>query len=129
MHAIELTRPGNAFDTSALRDLPEPHPPGPQDVLLSVEYAVINPSDFVCARGTYPGITFPYIGGIEGLGRVLERGANVAHLNIGDLVLLPPETGTWRQRFTVPAADLWALPEGDAQQLAQPPISPPAFVR
>jgi len=70
----------------------------------------------------------PLIPGGEGVGRIVQRGAGVTQLNVGDRVLLPGP-GTWRERFRVPARSLIALPEGvDPQQLAMLRVNPPTAI-
>src|SRR5262249_15297105 len=40
------------------------------------------------------------------------NGQGVEHLKIGDRVLVPLYSGSWRERLVAPAAGLSALPEG-----------------
>ena len=60
----------------------------------------------------------PSVAGNEGVGRVLALGSDVEHLKIGDHVLIPLYSFSWRERLVVPAARLFALPHGDLRQLA-----------
>jgi alcohol dehydrogenase, propanol-preferring len=64
--------------------------PGPDDVLLEVEACGVCHSDLHVAEGDQPplkAITKPHlIPGHEVVGRVVERGANVTHLALGDRV-------------------------------------------
>ena len=65
------------------------------------------------------------IGG-EGVGRVIAVGAGVENVKVGDRVLAPLSSFTWRERMVVPASGLFALPPGaDPQQLSMLAINPP----
>jgi NADPH:quinone reductase-like Zn-dependent oxidoreductase len=108
-------------------DIPEPETPGPNQVLIGVEFSPINPSDLLLARGIY-GIrpALPTVMGGEGVGRVLAVGAGVANVNVGDRVLAPLSSFTWQERMIIPASGLFALPPGaDPQQLSMLAINPP----
>src|SRR2546427_6821738 len=52
-------------------------------------------------------------------------GGGVDHLNVGDRVLVPLYSFSWRERLVAPAAGLFALPEADPRQLAMLGINPP----
>ena len=61
------------------------------------------------------------------LGRVLAAGTDVSNAKVGDRVLLPLYSHTWRERVVVPSNGLVFLPpEADVQQLAMLRINPPA---
>jgi NADPH:quinone reductase-like Zn-dependent oxidoreductase len=55
----------------------------------------------------------------------LAIGRGVDHLKVGDRVLVPLYSGSWRERLVAPAAGLFALPEADPRQLAMLGINPP----
>lgn len=106
---------------------PDPGEPGADEVVIEAELAPINPSDLLNIQGLYGAQRpkLPLVPGGEGVGRIVQRGAAVTHLNVGDRVLLPGP-GTWRERFRVPARTIFALPEGvDPQQLAMLRVNPP----
>jgi NADPH:quinone reductase-like Zn-dependent oxidoreductase len=64
--------------------------------------------------------------GNEGVGRVLARGKAVTHLKVDDRVVIPPAYTSWRERVTLPANELFALPaNADPQQLSMLYINPP----
>jgi NADPH:quinone reductase-like Zn-dependent oxidoreductase len=68
----------------------------------------------------------PAIGGSEGVGRVAGVGDQVNHLTMGDVVMLPPGSGTWRTHMNADAASLIALPaEADPVQLSMLTVNPP----
>lgn len=125
MRAIQLLKYGNPAEDLQLVELPEPPPPpGPGEALIGVEYAPVNLNDLLLARGAYahkPAL--PAVIGNEGVGRVIATSAS--HLRVGDRVLLPLSSWTWRERMVVPTKDLFALPDADPQQLAMLGINPP----
>ncbi len=100
--------------------------PAAGQVLLKVLAAPINPSDVLTLTGAY-GILppLPAIGGSEGVGRVEALGEGVSQLNVGQLVLLTPGSGTWVTHQLATASKLIALPEADPQQLAMLTVNPP----
>lgn len=75
--------------TLSVEEVPRPAP-GPDDVLIEVEVCGVCHSDLHVAEGDQPAlkaVTKPdLIPGHEVVGRVVERGANVTHLAIGDRV-------------------------------------------
>ena len=71
MRAVQLTAFGNPVDGLEYVDIPEPDAPGPNQVLIGVEFSPINPSDLMLAQGIYafrPAL--PTVIGNEGVGRV-----------------------------------------------------------
>jgi NADPH:quinone reductase-like Zn-dependent oxidoreductase len=118
----------NPVDVLELIDLPEPQPPGPGEVLIGVEFAPVSHNDLLLIRGTFhyqPAL--PALVGNEGVGRVLAAGTDVSNIKVGDRVLLPLYSHTWRERVVVPSNGLVPLPpEADVQQLAMLRINPPA---
>jgi NADPH:quinone reductase-like Zn-dependent oxidoreductase len=127
MHAVQLTSFGNPVDGLEYVEIPEPDAPGLNEVLIGVEFSPINPNDLMVAQGTYavrPAL--PAVIGNEGVGRVLATGPGVESVKIGDRVLAPLGSFTWRERMVIPAGGLAALPlESDPQQLAMLAINPP----
>jgi len=117
--------------------------PVPQDVIEAVEFdlpelaggqvlvevlaAPINPSDVLTLTGEYGTLPpLPAVGGNEGVGRVLEVGADVSNLKSGQTVLLPVGCGTWTTHLVADAKALMALPEGaDPRQLSMLTVNPP----
>jgi NADPH:quinone reductase-like Zn-dependent oxidoreductase len=68
----------------------------------------------------------PAVIGNEGVGRVLAVGAGVESVKVGDRVLAPLSSSTWRERMVIPAGGLSALPpDAGPQQLAMLGINPP----
>src|SRR6266478_1455573 len=127
MRAVQLTAFGNPVDVLECVDIPEPDTPGPNQVLIGVEYSPINPNDLMVAQGIYAfRPPLPAVIGNEGVGRVLAIGPAVESVKVGDRVLAPPGSFTWRERMVVSAGGLSALPpDADPQQLAMLAINPP----
>jgi len=75
-----------------IEDVPTPSP-GPEEVLIKIEAAGVCHSDLHIAEGDWPQLaTFvkrPLVLGHEVVGRVVERGAGVQHLDVGDRVGVP----------------------------------------
>ncbi|MFP3558792.1 zinc-dependent alcohol dehydrogenase family protein [Paraburkholderia sp. SIMBA_049] len=126
MRAIQNTAFGNPVETLSLVDLPEPTAPGPDEVLIAMEYAPINGNDLaVIANRFVYSTALPSVVGNEGVGRILQVGSNVSNVKVGDRVLPPLYALTWRERLTIPASGLFALPaDVDPQQLAMLRINP-----
>ena len=53
MRAVQLTAFGNPVDGLEYVDIPEPDAPGPNQVLIGVEFSPINPNDLMVAKGIY----------------------------------------------------------------------------
>jgi NADPH:quinone reductase-like Zn-dependent oxidoreductase len=127
MRAVQLTAFGNPVDGLECVDIPEPDTPGPNQVLIGVEYSPINPNDLMVAQGIYAfRPPLPAVIGNEGVGRVRAVGPGVESVRLGDRVLAPLSSFTWRERMVISADGLSTLPaDADPQQLAMLAINPP----
>ena len=127
MRAVQLNSFGNPVDGLECVDIAEPDAPGPNQVLIGVEFSPINPNDLMVAQGIYAfRPPLPAVIGNEGCGRVLALGPGVASVKVGDRVLAPLSSFTWRERMVVSADGLSALPpDADPRQLAMLAINPP----
>src|SRR5712671_13387 len=127
MRAVQLTAFGNPVDGLEYVDIPEPDAPGANQVLIGVEFSPINPNDLMVAQGIYAyRPPLPTVIGNEGVGRVLAVGPGVESVKVGDRVLAPLSSFTWRERMVISAVDLSTLPsDADPQQLAMLAINPP----
>src|SRR6202045_4288387 len=127
MLAVQRTAFGNPVDGVKYVDISEPDAPGPNQVLIGVEFFPIDPSDLLLAQGIYayrPAL--PTVLGNEGVGRVLAVGPGVENVKVGDRVLAPLSSFTWRDRMVISAGGLFTLPpDADPQQLAMLAINPP----
>lgn len=126
MRAIQISAFGDPREVARLVELPDPATPGPDEALVEVEYAPINPSDLLLIRGLY-GVrpSLPATVGSEGVGRVRAVGSRVRELAVGDRVLLPRQSFAWQELMLAPAKDLFAVPDGDPQQLSMLAVNPP----
>jgi NADPH:quinone reductase-like Zn-dependent oxidoreductase len=101
---------------------------GGDDILVEMEAAPVNPSDFLLIRGGYglrPQLPSP-VGG-EGVGRVIDAGGTAGTPLVGRRVVILPtyEQGTWAD--TVATSHRNVVPVGedaDPLQLAMLPINP-----
>jgi NADPH:quinone reductase-like Zn-dependent oxidoreductase len=123
---LVLTQFGEPVDAVALREDATPEP-GSGEVVVRMEAAVINPSDFLLIRGAYfarPHL--PAAVGSEGVGVVVDAGDNADRDLIGKrVILLPTYThGTWAQRVVAAQDDVVPVGDGDPLQLAMVPINP-----
>jgi NADPH:quinone reductase-like Zn-dependent oxidoreductase len=127
MRAVQLTAYGNPVEGLKYVDIPAPGAPGPNQVLIGVEFCPINPSDLLLAQGIYalrPAL--PTVIGNEGVGRVLKVGPGVRNVKAGDRVGAPLSSFTWREQMVLAADGLFALPpDADPRQLAMLAINPP----
>src|SRR5438309_6553614 len=90
MRQLQLIAHGEPSDVVELNTVSEPAL-GHEDVLISMEAAPINPSDFLFVRGMY-GVraVFPSSVGAEGVGRVAKIGSKVDPALRGKRVLILP---------------------------------------
>src|ERR1035437_2749566 len=101
-----------------LADAPDPVPQ-PEEVILQVHYAALNPADRYLAENQYPAKPrLPHILGRDGVGTVVQVGSGVAEVRVGDRrAILRGEVGgnrpgTFAQRVAVPARNLVKFPAG-----------------
>ena len=127
MRQLQILAHGEPSDVIELNTVSEP-PLGQEDVLISMEAAPLNPSDFLFVRGTY-GLrpTFPSSVGAEGVGRVAKIGSKVDVALQSKRVLVIPtyEQGTWADEVAVPVQNIVPMSEeGDPLQLSMIGINP-----
>jgi mitochondrial enoyl-[acyl-carrier protein] reductase / trans-2-enoyl-CoA reductase len=123
--AVVYETHGNPTDVvrGEIRPWPEP---AADEAVVEMRAAPINPADLNAIEGKYPiRPSLPATPGFEGAGVVVELGANVDALNLGALVILPHNLGTWRQAMAVKADELIVVPpEIDPIQAAMLKINP-----
>ena len=118
MRQLQLMAHGEPSDVIKLTTVAEPVL-GPEEVLVSMEAAPLNPSDFLLVRGMYgvrPALPSPI--GAEGVGRVTKTGSKVDGSLPGKRVMIVPsyEQGTWAEQVVVPVRNIVPL-SGDADPL------------
>src|SRR6266849_5789350 len=88
MRAVQLTAYGNPVEGLNYADIPAPEGPGPNQVLIGIEFSPLNPSDLLLARGIYAlRPPLPTVIGNEGVGSVLAVGSGVENVKVSDRVL------------------------------------------
>jgi NADPH:quinone reductase-like Zn-dependent oxidoreductase len=127
MRQLQLVAHGEPSDVIELNTVAEPAL-GQEDVLISMEAAPLNPSDFMLVRGIY-GVrpAFPFSLGSEGVGRVTQTGSKVDVALQGKRVLILPtyEQGTWADQVVVPVRNVVLMSdEADPLQLSMIGINP-----
>jgi trans-2-enoyl-CoA reductase len=113
--------------TEVLRVEKQPWPqPGPEEAVVQMRAAPINPADLNAIEGKYPlRATLPATPGFEGAGVIVDLGSIVTKVAQGALVILPHNLGTWRDAVAVKAAELVAVPpEIEPTQAAMLKINP-----
>jgi NADPH2:quinone reductase len=89
MRAMAATRFGPP-EVLKLQEMPEPRP-GPEDLLIEVHAAGVNPVDFKICRGAFrEGRVLPFIPGYDVSGVVRDMGSAVRDFKIGDPVYASP---------------------------------------
>lgn len=102
MPAIQISSLGNPTDVLELIDIPEPPQPDAGQAFIGVEFAPINHNDLLLIKGTFHYTpSLPTVVGNEGVGCVLALGPRVSTVKVGDRVLLPLYSNTWRERVLV----------------------------
>jgi NADPH:quinone reductase-like Zn-dependent oxidoreductase len=127
MRQLQLMAHGEPSDVIELNRVSEPTL-GEEDVLISMEAAPLNPSDFLFVRGMY-GVrpAFPSSVGAEGVGRVAKIGSKVDVALQGKRVLIIPtyEQGTWADQVVAPVRNIVPMSdEADPLQLSMIGINP-----
>jgi mitochondrial enoyl-[acyl-carrier protein] reductase / trans-2-enoyl-CoA reductase len=103
---------GNPADVLRVESRPWPTP-APDEAVVKMRAAPINPADLNQIEGKYPvRRELPATPGFEGAGVVVDLGANVTNVAVGDLVILPHNVGTWRDAVAVKTEDLVVVPGG-----------------
>jgi NADPH:quinone reductase-like Zn-dependent oxidoreductase len=126
MKAVQIKSHGDPLDVLEVVDVPEPKAPGVNEALIGIELAALSKYDLLSiSKALGEGPALPTFVGTEGFGRVLAVGRDVENVKVGDRVLAPPLSQTWREKMIVPASGLFPLPEGDPYQLSMLGSNPP----
>lgn len=126
---VELSKLGNPADVLEVK-LEKSRSLESGEVRVKVLATPIHPSNLLQISGNY-GVdpALPSTPGSEGVGRVVETSAQVAHLHVGQLVLLIGG-GTWREEIVAPASHFVPLPDlgspetGTIEQLSMSVVNP-----
>ena len=116
-------------DRLSLTQVADPQP-GPEQVLLRIRFAALNPADAFLAQAMYPAKPpLPHVLGRDGVGDVLSTGPGVENVRVGQTVgLLCGSTGvenwgTLAEKTVVPAANVVSVPEGwTLEEMAGAPL-------
>jgi trans-2-enoyl-CoA reductase len=102
---------GNPAEVLRVVDCPW-RDPAPNEVVVKMSAAPINPADLNSIEGKYPiKAELPATPGMEGAGIVIEAGSAVRDLAVGTQVILPHSFGTWREVAVIAADKLVAAPK------------------
>ena len=138
MKAVSYSQHGGP-EVLELVDLADPEP-GPADVVVEVAATALNRLDLVQRAGYYtlPGYTLPHVAGMDIAGTVVDVGAAVTGVAVGDRVVVDPSlagvtgdsklagmgdlhgalgvlggtvAGGYAERCLVPASHVYAVPD------------------
>src|SRR6478752_1698102 len=102
---------GNPADVLQVVDLPLAEP-APNEVVVKMAAAPINPADLNSIEGKYPiKPALPATPGMEGAGTIVGVGSAVRDFAVGTQVILPHSFGTWREVAVIAAEKLVAVPK------------------
>ncbi len=104
--------------------------PGPEQVLLRVRFAALNPADAFLAQALYPARPpLPHILGRDGVGEVLAVGPGVEKVRMGETVGVLPGSmgveiwGTLAEKVVIPTANIALVPQGwSLEEMAGAPL-------
>jgi NADPH2:quinone reductase len=108
-------------DVLRYEDVPDPvcHPQG---VVIRVEAVSIEGGDTL-NRGGGQMAGSPHIVGYQAAGEIVEIGAEVAHLKVGQKVVTVNAFGSHAELRAVPARNAWPIPQGfDVQKASAIPV-------
>jgi NADPH:quinone reductase-like Zn-dependent oxidoreductase len=110
MQAVFIEKAGGPLAVRVIK-IPEP---GPNEVLIKMSAAPVNPSDLARIRNVPSGYNLAtYIPGLEGSGRVVAAGKGILpHLWLGKRVACSPEyhtSGTWAEYMVTSAVKCFPL--------------------
>jgi NADPH:quinone reductase-like Zn-dependent oxidoreductase len=130
MKAIHLTAYGNPAQNLRMVEVSEPNAPSASEALVRMEYAPINDSDLLLAKGVYfLNPKLPSVIGGEGAGIVEAIGPGVTSVKVGDRVTIPFRTFTWSEKVLAPAGGLFVVPPSiDAKTASMLNIDPTTAV-
>ena len=104
-------------------------PLGSNEVRLRVHAATVNPTDTMLRAGDYlqyyPDEPLPWVPGMEVAGEVVEVGADVTHLRVGEVAMgVVAPHGAYREEIVMPGNSVVPAPRGvDAVAAATVPMN------
>ena len=109
-------------------DLP---PIEPNQVLVEMKAAPINPADINVLEGKYPiRSPLPAVVGNEGVGVIAQTGGAVSNLRVGQYVISLDRVGSWCEAYVTDASNLIPLPDDmPLEQAAMLSVNPPTAWR
>ena len=114
MRAVQYHEHGDA-DVLGVEDIARPAP-DPEEVLVEMRAASVNPVDVMIRAGEYGDIPLPSVPGGDGAGVVVETGSAVTRFSEGDRVFASGMDralgGTFAEYAAVPETKLAVLPDG-----------------
>ncbi|KAG2145480.1 uncharacterized protein EDB93DRAFT_1087070 [Suillus bovinus] len=138
--AIVYNTNGDPARVLSAFSFPELPPPPPDTVNIRFLLAPINPADINVIEGVYPMKPEPdvflsqakdhplFVGGNEGLGKVIDVGEGVVGLQKDDwVVMTKAQSGTWSSAKNVALSDVLKVPKQDLSeaQAATITVNPP----
>jgi NADPH2:quinone reductase len=117
MRAIVCRALSADIATLKLEDVTLP-PPGPGEVRVRMRAAAVNFPDILTVQGKYqhkPAL--PFTPGVEGAGDVIAVGQGVAHVRVGERVIVGG-IGCFAEEVQVAATQLRAIPDGVGYDVA-----------
>src|ERR1700676_185862 len=97
----------------ALREVPDPAPPGPGEVQVRIAARGVQYVDVLMLAGKYQFRPEPpFIPGNEGAGEVVAVGQGVAGFRLGDRIMSRPRLGAFAQLGNSKAEDCDPVPDG-----------------
>ena len=126
MKTIHLTAYGDPAQSLRTVEVSEPNAPSASEALVRMEYAPVNSSDLLLAKGFYfVNPKLPSVIGGEGAGIVEAIGPGVTSVKVGDRVTIPFGTFTWSEKVLAPAEGLFVVPPSiDAETASMLNINP-----
>lgn len=125
-HALVLHQTGKPNEAIRYEEwsLPELQP---NQVLIEMKAAPINPADINIAEGTYPlNQELPIVIGNEGAGIVREVGSAVQKFNVGQTVFPIARLGCWSEHRVLNEEEVYPVPaEIPIEQAAMLLVNPP----
>ncbi|AOS63160.1 quinone oxidoreductase family protein [Actinoalloteichus hymeniacidonis] len=115
MRAIEVAAPGGP-EAMVSVELADPTP-GPGEVVVASVAAGVNFIDTYQRSGVYP-VSYPFVPGQEGAGRVIEVGDGVTDFAVGDRVAWGHGARGYAEKVVVATGNLVALPDSIEERTA-----------